>query len=124
MTILAILGPGSADIVSSGNAAEDKASLDGFAQAYQVMNRWRKLGDGSELLLVGADNQAFPIPLTEERCRPMVFRCACWEKGDPGASHRPGRDRRHLCLRSAGAIPGSILLPKTWRREAVRAEVH
>ena len=26
------------------------------------MNRWRKLGDGSELLLVGADNQAFPIP--------------------------------------------------------------
>jgi hypothetical protein len=32
-------------------------------QAYQVMNRWRKLSDGSELLLVGADNQAFPIPL-------------------------------------------------------------
>jgi hypothetical protein len=28
-----------------------------------VMNRWRKLGDGSEVLLVGADNQAFPIPL-------------------------------------------------------------
>ena len=28
-----------------------------------MMNRWRKLGDGSELLLVGADNQAFPIPL-------------------------------------------------------------
>ena len=27
------------------------------------MNRWRKLGDGSEVLLVGADNQAFPIPL-------------------------------------------------------------
>jgi hypothetical protein len=41
----------------------DRASLDGFVQAYQVMNRWRKLGDGSELLLVGADNQAFPIPL-------------------------------------------------------------
>lgn len=62
--ILAILGPGSTDIISSGNAAEDKASLNGFAQAYQGMNRWRKLSDGSELLLVGADSQAFPIPLT------------------------------------------------------------
>jgi hypothetical protein len=61
--IQAIFGTGSKDLISTGNAAEDKASLAGFAQAYQVMNRWRKLGDGSELLLVGADNQAFPIPL-------------------------------------------------------------
>jgi hypothetical protein len=62
-SMVAIFGAGSKDLVSTGNAADDKASLAGFAQAYQVMNRWRKLGDGSELLLVGADNQAFPIPL-------------------------------------------------------------
>src|SRR5271168_2143183 len=62
-TMTAIFGAGSKDLVSTGDAAEDKASLAGFVQAYQVMNRWRKLGDGSELLLVGADNQAFPIPL-------------------------------------------------------------
>lgn len=62
-TVLAIFGPQTKDLIYTGNAAEDKASLDGFVQAYQVMNRWRKLGDGSELLLVGADNQAFPIPL-------------------------------------------------------------
>jgi hypothetical protein len=72
-TILVILGPGSADIVSSGNASEDKASLAGFAQAYQGMNRWRKLGDGSELLLVGADNQAFPIPLTKNAAGQWYF---------------------------------------------------
>ena len=72
-TILMILGPGSTDIISSGNAAEDKASLGGFAQAYQVMNRWRKLGDGSELLLVGADNQAFPIPLTKNAAGQWYF---------------------------------------------------
>ncbi len=71
--ILAILGPGSAEIITSGNAAEDKASLNGFAQAYQVMNRWRKLGDGSELLLVGADNQAFPIPLTKNAAGQWYF---------------------------------------------------
>jgi hypothetical protein len=63
--VLVILGPGSADIISSGDAAEDKVALAGFAQAFQVMNRWRKLSDGSNLLLVGADNQAFPIPLTK-----------------------------------------------------------
>ncbi|HSY66487.1 MAG TPA: DUF2950 family protein [Terriglobales bacterium] len=61
--VLAIFGPANKGLISTGDAAEDKASLAGFAQAYQVMNRWRKLGDGSELLLVGADNQAFPIPL-------------------------------------------------------------
>jgi hypothetical protein len=62
-TVLAIFGSANKALISTGDAAEDKASLAGFSQAYQVMNRWRKLGDGSELLLVGADNQAFPIPL-------------------------------------------------------------
>jgi hypothetical protein len=71
--VLVILGPGSADIVSSGDAAEDKAALAGFAQAYQVMNRWRKLSDGSTLLLVGVDNQAFPIPLTKNAAGHWYF---------------------------------------------------
>jgi hypothetical protein len=62
-TVLAIFGPGAKELVYTGDAAEDKASLEGFVRAYQVMNRWRKLGDGSEVLLVGADNQAFPIPV-------------------------------------------------------------
>jgi hypothetical protein len=62
-TVLAIFGPGAKELVYTGDAAEDKASLDGFVRAYQVMNRWRKLGDGSEVLLIGADNQAFPIPI-------------------------------------------------------------
>src|SRR5271168_4358646 len=72
-TMTAIFGAGSKDLVSTGDAAEDKASLAGFAQAYQVMNRWRKLGDGSELLLVGADNQAFPIPLLKNAAGQWYF---------------------------------------------------
>src|ERR1700722_7146042 len=71
--VLAILGPGSADIVSSGDAAEDKTALAGFAKAYQVMNRWRKLSDSSNLLLVGADNQVFPIPLTKNAAGQWYF---------------------------------------------------
>ena len=71
--ILQIFGPGSAEILSTGDATEDKASLDGFAKAYQVLNRWRKLSDGSELLLVGADNQAFPIPLMKNSAGQWYF---------------------------------------------------
>jgi hypothetical protein len=37
--------------------------LDSFASAYEAMNRWRSLGDGTELLIVGTDNAPFPIPL-------------------------------------------------------------
>ena len=68
-----IFGPGSSDILSSGDATQDKVSLDGFAQEYQVMNRWRKLGDGSELLLIGADNQAFPAPLMKNASGQWYF---------------------------------------------------
>jgi hypothetical protein len=61
--VLAIFGQGAKQLISSGNAGEDKIALENFSKAYQVMNRWRKLPDGSQILLVGADNQAFPIPL-------------------------------------------------------------
>ena len=33
------------------------------AVAISEMHRWRKLADGGQILLVGADNFAFPIPL-------------------------------------------------------------
>jgi Protein of unknown function (DUF2950) len=88
--ILAIFGPASAEILSSGDAAEDKASFDGFAQAYQVMNRWRKLGDGSELLLVGAENQAFPIPLMKNTAGQWYFDAAAGK--EEILARRIGRD--------------------------------
>jgi Protein of unknown function (DUF2950) len=72
-TVLAIFGSGSKDLISSGNQVQDKASMEGFSQAYQVMNRLRKLPDGSELLLVGADNQAFPIPLKKNSSGQWFF---------------------------------------------------
>ena len=88
--VLAILGPGSADIVSSGSAAEDKTALAGFAKAYQEMNRWRKLSDTSSLLLVGADNQAFPIPLTKNAAGQWYFDVPAGKKEI--LARRVGRD--------------------------------
>jgi Protein of unknown function (DUF2950) len=71
-----IFGSSSAGIISTGDPLEDKASFSGFAQAYQSMNRWRRLSDGNELLLVGGDNQAFPIPLVKNAAGQWYFDAA------------------------------------------------
>ena len=60
---LAIFGPDSKDLISSGDPVQDKEAIDAFVARYDVMHRWRRMPDGSQLLLVGADNFAFPIPL-------------------------------------------------------------
>jgi hypothetical protein len=72
-TLLAIFGPGSKDIIYSGDAEEDKASMDGFAAAYAKMNRWRKLDESSEILLVGETNTAFPVPLKKHSSGQWYF---------------------------------------------------
>ncbi len=61
--LLAILGPDSKGVISSGDPAQDKTVKDAFVAAYGVMHRWRKMPDGGQILLVGADNFPFPIPL-------------------------------------------------------------
>lgn len=65
--MLAIFGPGSKDILYSGNAAEDKGAMADFAAAYERMNRWRKLESGDQILLVGPTNTAFAVPLRLDR---------------------------------------------------------
>ena len=89
-TILAIFGPGSKDLMYSGDAVEDKVSFEGFVQDYNTMNRWRKLPDGSETLLVGADNQAFPIPLKKNASGQWYFDTAAGK--EEILARRIGRD--------------------------------
>jgi hypothetical protein len=61
--LLAIFGAESKAIIFSGDAVQDKAAVDKFNVAYGVMHRWRKMLDGTQVLLIGADNFPFPIPL-------------------------------------------------------------
>jgi hypothetical protein len=61
--LLAIFGNDSANLIFSGDPAQDKLAFENFVKAYQTMNRWRNQTDGSEILVVGADNNPFPIPL-------------------------------------------------------------
>ena len=61
--LLAIFGLGSKEVVYSGDAVQDKNAAEAFVAGYGVMHRWRNMPDGGQVLLVGADNFAFPIPL-------------------------------------------------------------
>ena len=63
----AIFGPGSKEILSSGDPVQDKNTAARFAAAYSVMHRWRTLADGNQILLVGYDNFPFPIPLKKNQ---------------------------------------------------------
>jgi hypothetical protein len=63
--VLAIFGPGSKEIISSGDAVQDKATVGAFVKGYEEMHRWRKMPDGAQVLLIGSQNFAFPIPLKQ-----------------------------------------------------------
>jgi len=70
---LALFGPDSKDIIFSGDPVQDKNIAHGFADAYGVMHRWRKLTNASQILLVGADNYPFPIPLKQNASGQWYF---------------------------------------------------
>jgi Protein of unknown function (DUF2950) len=61
--LLTIFGPDSKELINSGDAVQDKHTIDLFVAGYGQMHRWRKMPDGSQILLVGAENFPFPIPL-------------------------------------------------------------
>jgi hypothetical protein len=71
--MLAIFGPESKEIIYSQDAARDKAEFAGFVSDYDVMHRWRKLDNNSELLITGADNKTFPIPLKKNDAGQWAF---------------------------------------------------
>ena len=61
--VFAIFGPDAKGIISSGDPLQDKNAVDAFVAGYEVMHRWRNMPDGAQILLVGADNYPFAIPL-------------------------------------------------------------
>ena len=61
-----IFGSQSGAMVNSGDPAEDKAALQSFVAKYDRINRWVTMTDGSQVLYIGSDNYAFPIPLVQD----------------------------------------------------------
>ena len=88
--VLAIFGPESKPIIFSGDPVEDKATIDAFVAGYGVMHRWRKMADGTQTLLIGADNFAFPIPLKKNDAGQWFFDTAAGK--DEILNRRIGRN--------------------------------
>jgi hypothetical protein len=65
--VLAIFGADAKELIYSGDATQDNNSRNAFVTAYGTMHRWRKLTNGEQALLVGADNFSFPIPLKKSQ---------------------------------------------------------
>jgi hypothetical protein len=89
-TIQQIFGPGSQDVLSSGDAVEDKSAMSRFVLGYEVMNRWRKIDSNTQMLLVGAENRAFPVPLMKNAAGQWYFDIAAGK--DEILSRRIGRN--------------------------------
>jgi hypothetical protein len=100
-SLLAIFGPDSKGIISSGDAVQDKNVAETFATAYGMMHRWRKMKDGAQILLVGADNFAFPIPLKKNSGGEWFFDLAAGK--DEILSRRIGRNEL-ATIETCGAV--------------------
>ena len=57
----------------TGDPVQDKNTADQVIAAYNAMHRWRKMPDGSETLLLGAENFPFPIPLKKNPAGQWYF---------------------------------------------------
>jgi hypothetical protein len=102
--VLVIFGPTSKELIYSGDAVQDKAVTDAFVSAYEQMHRWRKMPDGGQILLVGADNFPFPIPLKKNDKGQWFFDTAAGK--DEILARRVGRNELAIidvCLAMADA---------------------
>ena len=62
----AVLGPGSRDIVESGDAVADKAGRERFVKSYEESNKLEKSGESKAILSTGKDDWPFPIPIVKD----------------------------------------------------------
>ena len=88
--LLSIFGAESKPVIFSGDSVQDKATVDAFVTAYGTMHRWRKMPDGAQVLLLGADNFAFPIPLKKNASDHWFFDTAAGK--DEILARRVGRN--------------------------------
>ena len=64
--LLAILGPGSEDLISSGDRVADQKGRTRFLKACEEKNSLEHEGEGHAVLLVGGKDYPFPIPIVRQ----------------------------------------------------------
>jgi hypothetical protein len=75
-----VLGAKSVALLKTGDAVEDKAAMDSFTAKFDQMNRWVPMTNGSQILYIGADNYAFPIPLVKDSSSKWQFDSAAGQQ--------------------------------------------
>ena len=88
--LLEIFGPDAKDLLYSGDPVQDKSGANALVTRYDQMHRWRSMADGSQLLIVGADNYPFPIPLKKNNDGQWFFDTAAGK--DEVLNRRVGRN--------------------------------
>ena len=88
--LLAIFGPEGKDVLFSGDPVKDKNNLEDFVTAYDQMNRWVPITAGGKMLIIGADNYPFPIPLGPNPAGQWIFDTAAGK--DEILARRIGKD--------------------------------
>ncbi|HXX80184.1 MAG TPA: DUF2950 domain-containing protein [Thermodesulfovibrionales bacterium] len=64
--LLAIFGPGSESLVSSGDNVRDKAGRERFVKHFEEKNSLEKQGDDKVVIQVGNDDFPLPIPIVKK----------------------------------------------------------
>ncbi len=64
--MLAILSPGSRELISSGDDVADRAGREKFLKAYDQMNTLQQESADKMVLSIGADNWPLPIPIVKK----------------------------------------------------------
>jgi len=99
--VFAIFGPDAKGMISSGDPVQDKNAVDAFVAGYGVMHRWRNMPDGAQILLVGADNYPFAIPLKKNADGKWFFDTAAGK--DEVLNRRIGRNELAI-IAACGAV--------------------
>jgi hypothetical protein len=63
--LMAIFGPAGREVLSSGDAVDDKAVKEQFLKAYEVKHALIREGDTKAVLQIGAEDWPFPIPIVK-----------------------------------------------------------
>lgn len=67
--LVAILGPGSGDLISSGDKVDDKRGKERFLKSYEEKNSIEAGGDNKAVIHIGSQDRIFPIPVVKKGSR-------------------------------------------------------
>lgn len=71
--MLAILGPGSRELIFSGDDVADRTGREKFLKVYERMNMLQKVSADKVTLCIGKDNWPMPIPMVKAGVKKWVF---------------------------------------------------